>query len=57
MSVKLSISIVAYHNYSDIEEAIATLEAYTPTTLTKKIYIIDNGTQKGNNIEFVSFLE
>ncbi|CDR75841.1 glycosyltransferase family 2 protein [Lactobacillus delbrueckii] len=56
MSVQLSISIVAYHNYDDIKKAVSTLEEYTPTTLTKKIYIVDNGAQTGSNTEFVSFL-
>lgn len=59
MTVQLSVSIVAYHNYDDIKKAISTLEKYTPTMLTKKIYVVDNGndgTQNGENTEFVDFL-
>ena len=48
MSVKLSICIVAYNNYKDIEEAIASMEKYTSSTLKKKIYIVDNGVAIAN---------
>lgn len=43
MTVKLSICIVAYNNYKDIEDAITSMEKYTSSELTKKIYIVDNG--------------
>lgn len=48
----LSISIVAYHNYSDIAEAIDSLEKFTPSEIKKVIYIIDNGNtpEKYDNI-------
>lgn len=55
MSVKLSISIVAYHNYSDIEEAIATLEAYTPTTLTKKSILLIMALKKETTLNLFPF--
>lgn len=38
--LKLSISIVAYRNYSEIEDNIKSIEKYTSND--KKIYIIDN---------------
>ncbi len=43
MSVKLSVCIVAYNNYEDIRNAIASMEQYTSSELSKKIYIVDNG--------------
>lgn len=43
MSVKLSVCIVAYNNYADVEAVITSLEKYTSVALTKKIYIVDNG--------------
>lgn len=43
MSVKLSACIVAYNNYEDIKDAIASMEQFTSPELTKKIYIVDNG--------------
>lgn len=43
MSTKLSISIVSYHNYDDILKLLETIEKYTDKTITKTVYIIDNG--------------
>ena len=43
MSVKLSVSIVAYNNYEDIKEALASMEEYTSPELSKKVFIVDNG--------------
>lgn len=42
MSEKISICIVAYHNYDDILSAIESIEKYTDKNLNKKIYIVDN---------------
>lgn len=42
MLVDLSVCIVAYHNYDDIKHAISSLEKFTPATITRKIYIVDN---------------
>lgn len=42
---KLSLAIVAYDNYDDIENALNSIEIYTTKEINKKIYIIDNGTQ------------
>lgn len=39
---KLSVCIVAYHNYDDILEAIKTLEEFTSKNISKVIYIVDN---------------
>ena len=43
MSVKLTISIVSYHNYDDIIELINSIEKYINHNLRVQIYIIDNG--------------
>lgn len=43
MSVKLSVSIVAYNNYEDIKEALASMEKHTSPELSKKVFIVDNG--------------
>lgn len=40
---KLSVCIVAYHNYNDIKNAIDTLEEFTSNAISKQIYIVDNG--------------
>lgn len=42
MSTELSITIVAYHNYADIKEAVKTIEQYTYVGIKKQIYIVDN---------------
>ena len=42
MKKDLSITIVAYHNYEDIKNAIDTIEKYTTKDITKQIYIVDN---------------
>ncbi|MDD6432622.1 MAG: glycosyltransferase [Lactobacillaceae bacterium] len=58
--MELSVSIVAYKNYTSIEKAIKTLEQYTPSTISKKIYILDNGNTpdiKYQNIEFKQFIK
>ncbi len=54
-TARLSISIVAYHNYKDIEVAIETLEKYTSKEIDKKVYIIDNGTKDINENEIRKF--
>lgn len=55
MKVKLSACIVAYNNYDDIKKAIASMEEYTSSELTKKIYIIDNGTNIANDSDLKKF--
>lgn len=55
MSVKLSVCIVAYNNYEDIEAAITSMENYTSTGLSKKIYIVDNGVAVSSNEKVESF--
>ena len=60
MAVKLSICIVAYNNYDDIKEALQSIEDYSSQELTKKIYVVDNGTNissKENIIDFINFIE
>lgn len=42
MENDLSITIVAYHNYKDIKNALSTIESYTNPTINKQIYIVDN---------------
>lgn len=60
MENNLSVCIVAYDNYEDIESAIKTIEDFTSRKLNKKIYIVDNGVQVSdeNKIEkFKNFIK
>lgn len=55
----LSISIVAYKNYKDIKNTIKTLELYTPSNISKEIYVLDNGNTpdcKEERTEFLLFI-
>ena len=38
----LSITIVSYHNEDDVKKAVASIEKYTPSSISKQIYIVDN---------------
>ena len=38
----LSITIVTYHNEEDVKNAVASIEAHTPASISKQIYIVDN---------------
>lgn len=49
--MKLSISIVAYKNYKEIEKAIISIENNIPLTLSKEIYILDNGNTVDYKVE------
>lgn len=40
--VRLSMSIVTYHNEKDVKKLIHSVEEHTPVRLAKEIYIIDN---------------
>lgn len=51
----LSISIVAYNNYVDIKDAIVSIEKYTSSEISKRIYIIDNGVAASSCVEVNSF--
>lgn len=56
----LSICIVAYHNYEEIIDAIKTMEHYTPSTISKTVYIVDNGNTaewKTQNKDFLIFIK
>lgn len=55
MEIKLSITIVAYNNYSDIEKAVMSMEKYTSNKIKKIIYIVDNGASIANKNELYSF--
>lgn len=60
MSVKLSVSIVAYNNYEDIKEALTSMEEYTSPELSKRVFIVDNGvaiSSPSSVEEFKSFIE
>lgn len=48
MGVRLSVTIVAYHNYDDIKNAINTIEKYTGSLISKKIYVVDNSDMNAN---------
>lgn len=51
----LSICIVAYNNYVDIKSAIASIEKYTTSTISKRIYIVDNGVSVSSCTEVNNF--
>lgn len=56
---KLTVTIVAYHNYDDIKEAIRTIELYTTKKIKKQIYIVDNScnTEKSDKKKESNFLK
>lgn len=55
MSVKLSACIVAYNNYNDIKIALNSIDGFTSSKLSKKIYIIDNGVSVSSSNEVEEF--
>lgn len=60
MADKLSVCIVAYHNYDDIENAIHTMEKYTSSNISKKVYVVDNGNTpdvRKENEEFSQYIK
>lgn len=55
---KISITIVAYHNYDEVKEAIYTIEKYTNKNITKHIYIVDNSLTVNKEFEkIISFFK
>lgn len=44
--IDLSITIVAYKNYTDIKKIIKCIEDYTSSQISKKIYVVDNTNPK-----------
>lgn len=40
--IDLSIAVVSYYNYADVERLTETIERYTPRNISKQMYIIDN---------------
>ena len=57
---KLSVCIVAYHNYGDIKNALDTMELFTSSEISKTVYIVDNGNTpeyEKENREFQEFLK
>lgn len=55
-TIKLSIAIVAYNNYNEIIKAVDSIIEYTPSNISKKIYIIDNGKNISNKSDIKIFL-
>lgn len=51
MNEKLSICIVAYNDFDDIEQAIESIESYTDHTLRKNIYVVDNSGSRSSVFE------
>lgn len=43
--IDISIAIVAYHNETDVRNAVCSIEEHTAVTISKQIYIIDNSIQ------------
>ena len=56
VSDEISIAIVAYQNYDEIKDAIKTLESFTDAGLSKKIYIVDNGSACSSPDDISAFL-
>lgn len=56
MTLDLTISVVAYHNYSDIINLIRCIIRNTNKNIKKKIYIIDNSCLDANSSNIISFL-
>lgn len=59
MKTRLSICIVVYNDYNDATKAISTIEEYTSIDISKKIYIVDNGTnisKENETKDFISFI-
>lgn len=55
MAVQLSICIVVYKDYEDVEKAVKTLMAFTSNSLTKKVYIVDNSVALSEDPELRQF--
>ena len=53
MKERLSITIVVYRNYNDIQNAIRTIEQFTDCSILKRIYIIDNSEWKQREDEMI----
>lgn len=54
LTVDLTISIVAYHNYEDIKKTITSIEEYTGNIL-KQIFVVDNSLPNDKISEFCDF--
>lgn len=46
----LTITIVSYHNDADVEKAVESIEKYTPESIKKQIYIVDNSEKKESEL-------
>lgn len=49
--IDISIAIVAYHNETDVRNAVCSIEEHTAATISKRIYIIDNSIQTNHLAE------
>ncbi len=49
--VDFTITIVAYRNYSDILKAIETIQKFTNTNISKKLFIVDNSCYENECVE------
>lgn len=50
--IDISIAIVAYHNETDVRNAVCSIVEHTAATISKQIYIIDNGSDENKLAEF-----
>ena len=60
MAYKLSIAIVIYDNYNDVENVITSIDEFTSKSIKKIIYLIDNGVNKSKKEDcdkFVNFIK
>ncbi len=46
----LTITIVSYHNDADVKKAVESIEKYTPESIKKQIYIVDNSEKKESEL-------
>lgn len=46
--IDLSIAIVAFNDEDDVRNAVESVERWTPDSISKKIFVVDNSTEKNN---------
>ena len=57
MPIKLTVSIVSYNNYTDINRLLVSMEKHTSPLLMKKIFVVDNGASVSHDSEQKEFLK
>lgn len=55
---KVSVSIVIYKNYRDVEQAVKSILKFTSSSIALKIYAIDNSNEESQNrLEFLEYAQ